>query len=506
MDQPNTEQPRVEAIGSRVRGGAVILLAGRLMAGGFGTLVRMVILANLLGPDEFGLFGAALLAVGLLEVFTQSGLRHAVIQTDDVSRDTLDTAWTIQVLRGLLLGLLLLVAAPWLAMLTDRPEAAAPIRGLALVPVLMGLSSIGINFLERRLQYGRYVVLTAGISLIELVVSVLYALYSPTVWALVVGRIAATAMRLILSYFLCDTHAWFGFKLGKAKALFSYGIWILVSGLIAYALIKGGDYVVLHWLTESDFGLYFLAYQLATLPIMQVVQTVDAVTFSGYSRLKNEIPRLREAFLKSFLVIATVSFFLCSMVIAVAYPFERLFLSDAYTGISRLIEILAIWGLSRGLGAANNSLFLAVGRPALASIFQAVMLVLFAAAAIPAVTTYGLEGICWTLACVGAVVQPMRYPLTARDLQMSSWKIYLRVAVPLSAAVAAVAAAKALAWVMPGWNPWLHLFLDPLAGTIGFAAVMMLWMANRELDLKRVLTELIPVRYQIWRAIGVGTG
>lgn len=488
----------VEAMGARMRGGAATLLAGKLFSGALGTLVRIIVLANLLGPTELGLYGAAMLAIGFLEVFTQSGLRQAIIQTEDTSPITLSTAWTIQAVRGMLLGLILWAASPALAAMVNRPDASLPIAVLALAPMLMGFSSIGVNFLERKLQYGRYVLLTTGMSIVELVVAITYAMYSPTVWALVIGRIAACTFYLIFSFVISQTHARPGFSFSKAKELLSYGMWILVSGLIAYALIKGGDYVVLHYLGPEDYGIWYLAYALATLPIMQVVHTVGVVTFSGFSRLKTDVTRLRTAFLKSFLVIATISFFISMLIIAIAQPFEELCLSDDYAGAGDLIEILAIWGLSRALGAANTSLFQAVGRPALASVFQFVMLVLAAITVIPAATAFGAIGVAWTLAFVGLAVQPMRYPLTCRDLKMPSSNIYLRVGAPLTAAIAGVSAAKILTFFTPNLHPAIHIILTPSAAAISFLAVMSLWLRHTGLELATVLSEILPRPLKKW--------
>jgi lipopolysaccharide exporter len=83
--------------------------------------VRTIVLARILIPEDFGLMGIALLAMALLETFTQTGFRRALIQRTGDIRPYLDTAWTMGLLRALLLAGVLALAAPWLASFFGDP-------------------------------------------------------------------------------------------------------------------------------------------------------------------------------------------------------------------------------------------------------------------------------------------------------------------------------------------------------------------------------------------------
>ena len=64
-------------------------------------LARTILLARLLSPNDFGLFGIALLGLSALNTFSQTGFQQALIQKKGDIKPYLDTAWTVQVIRGL---------------------------------------------------------------------------------------------------------------------------------------------------------------------------------------------------------------------------------------------------------------------------------------------------------------------------------------------------------------------------------------------------------------------
>ena len=100
------------------------------------TTVRIIVLARLLTPVAFGLVGVALLAVELIERFTRLGVSAALIQRKEDIKDYLDTAWTMVVIRGLVLGGLLFSSAPFVAGLFNAPAARPVIQAMGIVLVL----------------------------------------------------------------------------------------------------------------------------------------------------------------------------------------------------------------------------------------------------------------------------------------------------------------------------------------------------------------------------------
>lgn len=95
-------------------------------------LARTIVLARVLSPDDFGLFGIALLALSALETFTQTGFQAALIQRKEDVRPYLDTAWTVQAIRGVALGFIFFGIAPYVVIFLGEPNAAPLLRAFGL--------------------------------------------------------------------------------------------------------------------------------------------------------------------------------------------------------------------------------------------------------------------------------------------------------------------------------------------------------------------------------------
>src|SRR5690606_16256266 len=133
-----------ESLGSRaVNAGAwafVLNMTTRLLR-----LVRVAVLANLLAPDDFGLMGIAMLVIGLVTSFTQTGFISALVQNKrGLERTYLDTAWTVELGRGLGVAALMVLGAPLVGDFFGEPQATDLTRVMALGLAISGLTNTGV--------------------------------------------------------------------------------------------------------------------------------------------------------------------------------------------------------------------------------------------------------------------------------------------------------------------------------------------------------------------------
>jgi lipopolysaccharide exporter len=100
----------MESISHRVIRSGFWSLSGNWLARGL-SIIKMIVLARILMPQDLGVFGLVMLSVGCLSVLSEIGIEAALIQKSRVHRDDLNTAWTMAIIRGGLLFLLLFLLA-----------------------------------------------------------------------------------------------------------------------------------------------------------------------------------------------------------------------------------------------------------------------------------------------------------------------------------------------------------------------------------------------------------
>jgi O-antigen/teichoic acid export membrane protein len=155
--------------------GAAWMVLMRLVIRAAG-LVNMVILARLLVPEDFGLIAMAMLVVGAIDIVSEFNFDVVLIKKQAASRADYDTAWTLSIIRGAVVCLLLIAVADPAAELFDEPRLAAVAAVLALSPLLLGLQNIGVVDFRKRLDFRRDFLLMAGAKVVAVVVTVGLAL------------------------------------------------------------------------------------------------------------------------------------------------------------------------------------------------------------------------------------------------------------------------------------------------------------------------------------------
>src|SRR5258708_7936819 len=141
-----------------------------------------------------------MVALGML---TDVGLRDSIISNergDDI--DFLNTAWTIQVIRGFILWGVATVAAFPVAWIYREPQLRSLISVASLALVIHGFSSTKAHTLSRRVQRGPLLVIEVTSKVVSMVVMFVWAKMSPTVWSLVAGGLTSSVCDVLGSHLL----------------------------------------------------------------------------------------------------------------------------------------------------------------------------------------------------------------------------------------------------------------------------------------------------------------
>jgi O-antigen/teichoic acid export membrane protein len=196
-----------------------------------------IILAGLLAPEIFGL----MLLVNTLrtgtELLSDIGIGQSVVRSPNGDEpDFLNVAWTLQALRGALLALIIAAAAYPVAQIYGKPELAPILLAVSPVFLLTGFQSTSIFLIQRRMQLRKRAVYDVVMTIFHCAIPIGLALVMPTIWALIIGLVSATALTCVLSYFLVPQNRP-RFVLDKVHVheIVNFGKWIFLSTAVYFA-------------------------------------------------------------------------------------------------------------------------------------------------------------------------------------------------------------------------------------------------------------------------------
>ena len=359
--------------------------------------IRTVILARLLAPSDFGLFGIACLAMNTLETFTKTGFGTALVQKKERTEDFLDTAWTVSIIRGVSLFLILFFSAPLAANFFNSPKATPIIRVIATILLFGSVSNIGTVYFVKELDFRKRFIIQITRTIANVGVAIPLAFILRNTWALVWGMLAGSIVGCIMSYIIHPYRPKLHLETVKAKELFTFGKWIFASTIIIFLVTQGDDILVGKLLGVTALGFYTMAYAISNLPATEITHVISNVTFPAYSKLQDNLPKLREAYLKVLQLTAFISIPLAGGIFILASDFTRIFLGDKWMPMVPAMQVLALWGAIRSIGATTGPIFQGVGNPGIATKLQFGQLILLVILIYPFTIRWGILGASWAV-------------------------------------------------------------------------------------------------------------
>lgn len=452
--------------------------------------VRLIILARLLAPRDFGVIGIAMLTLAILDTFSQTGIQDALIQKKEDIRGYLDAAWTCLLLRGLALFALMFLLAPAAASFFKAPEAAAIIRVFGLSQLVAAFANIGVVEFEKDLKFHRKFVYHLAGNVTNFVFVVVWALLFRNVWAFVLADLAGRIIQVVVSYAIHPYRPRFRWDLPRIKELFKFGRWVMGSSILIFLVTQGDDIFVGKVLGPAMLGFYQMAFKLSNTPTTEISHVIGQVMFPTYAKLQDNPLRLKEAFIKVFQIIMFLSFALTGLILVFGPGFTRIFLGEKWLPMVASLQILAIAGLVRSVIGTTGPLFYGVGRPQIETRWEFVRLAVLAAFLVPLTLKWGLAGASMAV-LISLSVSLIGFMGNALKITSCRRMEYARYFLPPTVGAAALVATAWGVMNLAGHGPG-GMVLAGLAGLIVYVGLALLLERGLEYRI------LFFVRERVW--------
>ncbi|MDH3661629.1 MAG: oligosaccharide flippase family protein, partial [Alphaproteobacteria bacterium] len=305
-------------------------------------------------------------------------------------RTDYDTAWTLSIIRGFIVAVLVLAIAEPAADLFDEPRLALVVGALALTPLLHGFQNIGVVDFRKSLDFRRDFLFMASAKVVAVVVAIGLAIVWRNYWALVGGMIGAKLWRIGASYAM---HAYRPrFTLERWRELFAFTKWLLLHNILSFFRNRADRLVIGKMLGAVTLGVYTLAYDLANLATTELMAPIRRALLPGYAKLVAEPERLRAMFIDVFGLTMWIGAPIAIGIGLVAEPTVGLLLGDDWAAAVPITQMLVIAGFVALLSSGSHPVYLALGRPEIQTLLAAFAVVLLLPAMIIGVEVKGVIG------------------------------------------------------------------------------------------------------------------
>ncbi len=356
--------------------GSIWVLAGY----GSSQVIRLggnLVLWRLLYPKAFGIMAIVNVLMSGLAMFSDVGIGPSIIQNERGEDPVyLNTAWTIQVGRGILLFLVSLIAAAPFAKFYGEPLMAAMIPVVGLGAIISGFNSTALFTTVRKVALGRLTVIDLVTQVAGLLVTITVAFFWRTVWAIVFGGLVANAVRMVLGHIaLPGVRNRLVWDRQSAHTLMRFGRWIFLSTLLTFAVGQSDRLIFGKIIPIEMLGVYSVAAAWPALPITILDRVFSSVLFPILSRFEHVGTDFEKAFRQARTPALLVAGWMSASLMAGGPALIRLLYDQRALDAGWIVQILSIGTWLLAVENTNGTALLARGEARWVAVGSAAKLV-----------------------------------------------------------------------------------------------------------------------------------
>jgi len=320
------------------------------------------VLAHLLPPKDFGLLSIALIFAGLAQFISQLGIGQAVIQKKDLKKNHIRAGFTLVIIFGFSMFILLWSSAPLIAVFFKIPELKNVLRVLSITFLIGNFGVLADSLLRKSIRFKEIMIAEIVSYIIGYgVVGISLALMKKGVWALVIAIVVQSFIYVII-IFSCSSHSILPlFSKKDFNELLNIGGGFTIGRIFNLAAIQGDNFVVGRLLGTEVLGLYSRAYQLIILPVNYFAHVLDKVLFPAMAEIQIETLRLKKIFLRGIELTSIIAFNTSILMFFAAPEIIGSLFGPKWNEAVPVLQILSLCVLFRTGYKINDSLARALG-------------------------------------------------------------------------------------------------------------------------------------------------
>ena len=316
-----------------------------------------VVLARILGPEQYGIFAIGAIVISFSNFFSDIGLAYGLIQKKDVSQNDVRFVFTWQIILGTAVTAAVYFAADSIAAFFGDVRAASVVQALAAICLLNALAAPSLNLLKRELDFKRIqIAQISGFILGYVIIGIPLALYGSQVWALVVAWLVQAMAVLVLTY-RATRHAVAPLiHYDEARAVTTYGGTVLITNLVNWVISNIDRVIVGRVFASREIGLYATTFNMLQAPTTSILGVVQPVFFSASSRIsddQNKVTTLYRALVSAVTTYLMPAFFSVAVVattfIEALYGPKWIDAATILPPVALAMPLFLIWGLTTPL-------------------------------------------------------------------------------------------------------------------------------------------------------------
>jgi O-antigen/teichoic acid export membrane protein len=326
-------------LGRKTAMGSILLVGARMISRIF-DLIAMLILARILEPSDFGLVAVAASVVAILDTTLEMPINQALVRLAEITDIQYDTAFTLSLLRGLVLTTVLIAAAVPIANAYHDPRLIFLISVLSLAPALRSLVSPRLAVFQKQMIFWRDLAIEFAGKLAGFACSVAMALATHSYWSLAAGTVIFPAVMAVASYILAPYRP--RLSLSEMPIFAGFLGWMSAGQVIGALNWQCERLLLGTFKSATQLGLFSTASDITSIPFLAIFGPIMRPLLAAFAQLRDYPERLARSYLSAADASVAVGLPIVVGISLVASPIVRLILGEKWLDDIFLVQWLSL--------------------------------------------------------------------------------------------------------------------------------------------------------------------
>jgi lipopolysaccharide exporter len=368
-------------------------------------IISLAVCARVLTPADYGLVAMAMVVVSFSNILVEFGIDSALIRSQEPAASLYNSAWSLRIIQGTIIALVVIVAAPIAAFFYKDDRVVPIMMAVGLAGFIGSFQNIYVVNFRKFLDFRTDFIFSVIPRFASFIAAISTVLIFESYWGLVAGICVNELARTVISYLISKQRA--SWSLQDWRELTHFSGWYLFRGLGEFFSFEFDRFIIGMLGGASQTGLYSVAREVSALPATEIVLPIGRALLPTLSSVQHDRTRflatIEKAITGTMVVAApaTLGFAL------IANEFVLTLFGSKWISAAPLVAIFCATGAISGFRDVVANIFVVTGHirsSALLSWLQAgIVLSLF----YPAFSYAGVTGVAWLFVANGFFMSAM---------------------------------------------------------------------------------------------------
>lgn len=450
--------------------------------------VVSIVLARLLLPAEFGLIAMIGILIAVGNTLVDSGLSLSLIRTVDADEEDFSTVFYFNLAFSILIYIIVFLIAPYVSLFYNQPILINVIRIYGLIFIINSFSTVQTTRLTKLMDFETQMKVSIPSLVVSSVVGISMAYSGYGVWSLVISAVVRSTLNTVQLWFWSKWTPLWSFSTEKFRYHFNYGSKFLFSSILDIMFLNAYAIIIGKFFAPATLGYYNRADTLQQLPVLNISNVLNKVTFPLFVTIQDDDVRLKIVYSK---IMKMVIFLVAPILIIMAFlaePLFRFLFTEKWLPSVPYFQILCINGILFPIHSYNLAILKVKGYSSLflkLEIFKKIMIVVIVAIAFQ----FGIYGLLYGSVVASLLAFFINTHYSGKFLNYPAWSQIKDLLPTIFIALIAGSGSYGIDYLLKIENvsDFFRLLLGGFGGVLLFVSIALLFNFDSYKELKSII-------------------